>query len=138
MLGPSSYGWNHKQRTCGLFLVSRGGLLSDFPGPATPLPAYGGFPRAISLAPHAAASTSHHSAVVDKGSIVRGCGEQFGETTLRTADSATVVDKGAVAYVATEQARHALFGLTRANALLRLKPQEKLVAGSEVEVLLLD
>jgi len=36
------------------------------------------------------------------------------------------------------QESHALFGLTRANALLRVKPQEKLVAGTEVEVLLLD
>ena len=40
--------------------------------------------------------------------------------------------------VVGRQESHALFGLTRANALLRLKPQEKLVAGSEVEVLLLD
>jgi len=36
------------------------------------------------------------------------------------------------------QESHALFGLTRANALLRVRPQEKLVAGTEVEVLLLD
>lgn len=36
------------------------------------------------------------------------------------------------------QESHALFGLARATALLRVKPQEKLTAGSEVEVLLLD
>jgi molybdopterin molybdotransferase len=36
------------------------------------------------------------------------------------------------------QESHALFGLARANALLRVKPQEKLIAGSEVEILLLD
>ena len=36
------------------------------------------------------------------------------------------------------QESHALFGLTRANALLRVRPQEKLVADTEVEVLLLD
>ena len=40
--------------------------------------------------------------------------------------------------VVGRQESHALFGLTRANALLRVKPQEKLDAGSEVEVLLLD
>jgi molybdopterin molybdotransferase len=40
--------------------------------------------------------------------------------------------------VVGRQESHALFGLTRANALLRVKPQEKLVADSEVEVLLLD
>jgi molybdopterin molybdotransferase len=40
--------------------------------------------------------------------------------------------------VVGRQESHALFGLTRANALLRVKPQEKLSAGSEVEVLLLD
>jgi molybdopterin molybdotransferase len=36
------------------------------------------------------------------------------------------------------QESHALFGLARANALLRVKPQENLGAGSEVEALLLD
>ncbi|HKS04563.1 MAG TPA: hypothetical protein VJR49_04325, partial [Chthoniobacterales bacterium] len=36
------------------------------------------------------------------------------------------------------QESNALFGLTRANALLRVRPGENLVAGSEVEVLLLD
>jgi molybdopterin molybdotransferase len=40
--------------------------------------------------------------------------------------------------VVGRQESHALFGLSRANALLRVKPQEKLGAGSEVEVLLLD
>jgi molybdopterin molybdotransferase len=40
--------------------------------------------------------------------------------------------------VVGRQESHALFGLARANALLRMKPQEKLSAGSEVEVLLLD
>jgi molybdopterin molybdotransferase len=40
--------------------------------------------------------------------------------------------------VVGRQESHALFGLTRANALLRVKPQEKLSADSEVEVLLLD
>jgi molybdopterin molybdotransferase len=40
--------------------------------------------------------------------------------------------------VVGRQESHALFGLTRANALLRVKPQEKLSAGSEVEVMLLD
>ena len=36
------------------------------------------------------------------------------------------------------QESHALFGLARANALLRVKPQARLSAGSEVEVLLID
>jgi len=36
------------------------------------------------------------------------------------------------------QESHALFGLARANALLRVPPGEKLSAGSEVEVLLID
>jgi molybdopterin molybdotransferase len=36
------------------------------------------------------------------------------------------------------QESHALFGLARANALLRVNPGEQLPAGSEVEVLLLD
>jgi molybdopterin molybdotransferase len=40
--------------------------------------------------------------------------------------------------VVGRQESHALFGLARANALLRVKAQEKLVADSEVEVLLLD
>ena len=40
--------------------------------------------------------------------------------------------------VVGRQESHALFGLARANALLRVKAQEKLDAGSEVEVLLLD
>lgn len=40
--------------------------------------------------------------------------------------------------VVGRQESHALFGLARANALLRVKAQEKLIAGSEVEVLLLD
>jgi molybdopterin molybdotransferase len=35
------------------------------------------------------------------------------------------------------QESHALFGLARANALLRVPPGEKLSAGSEVEVLLI-
>jgi molybdopterin molybdotransferase len=39
--------------------------------------------------------------------------------------------------VVGRQESHALFGLARASALLRVKPQEKLGAGSEVEVLLL-
>jgi molybdopterin molybdotransferase len=36
------------------------------------------------------------------------------------------------------QESHAIFGLARANALLRVTPGEKLSAGSEVEVLLID
>ena len=36
------------------------------------------------------------------------------------------------------QESHALFGLARANALLRVKPQARLSTGSEVEVLLID
>jgi molybdopterin molybdotransferase len=36
------------------------------------------------------------------------------------------------------QESHALFGLARANALLRVPPGEELSAGSEVEVLLID
>jgi molybdopterin molybdotransferase len=36
------------------------------------------------------------------------------------------------------QESHALFGLARANALLRVKPQARLSAGGEVEVLLID
>ena len=40
--------------------------------------------------------------------------------------------------VVGRQESHALFGLARANALLRVEAQEKLDAGSEVEVLLLD
>jgi molybdopterin molybdotransferase len=40
--------------------------------------------------------------------------------------------------VVGRQESHALFGLARANALLRVKLQEKLGGGSEVEVLLLD
>ncbi|PYK72376.1 MAG: molybdopterin molybdenumtransferase MoeA, partial [Verrucomicrobia bacterium] len=40
--------------------------------------------------------------------------------------------------VVGRQESHALFGLARANALLRVKAQEKLGAGSEVEVLLVD
>ena len=40
--------------------------------------------------------------------------------------------------VVGRQESHALFGLARANSLLRMKPQEKLGAGSEVEVLLVD
>jgi molybdopterin molybdotransferase len=35
------------------------------------------------------------------------------------------------------QESHALFGLARANALLRVPPGEKLSAGSEVEILLI-
>jgi molybdopterin molybdotransferase len=37
-----------------------------------------------------------------------------------------------------QQESHALFGLARSNALLRVKPGEQLSAGSEVEVLLLE
>ena len=40
--------------------------------------------------------------------------------------------------VVGRQESDALFGLTRANALIRVKAQEKLVAGGEIEVLLLD
>ncbi|PYI78177.1 MAG: hypothetical protein DMF04_04145, partial [Verrucomicrobia bacterium] len=36
------------------------------------------------------------------------------------------------------QESHALFGLARANALLRVKPKEKFAAGNEVDVLLID
>jgi len=36
------------------------------------------------------------------------------------------------------QESHALFGLARANALLRVRPEARLSAGSEVEVLLID
>jgi molybdopterin molybdotransferase len=36
------------------------------------------------------------------------------------------------------QESHALFGLARANALLRVKPKEKFGAGNEVDVLLID
>ena len=39
--------------------------------------------------------------------------------------------------VVGRQESHALFGLARANALLRVKPKEELSAGSEVEVLLI-
>jgi molybdopterin molybdotransferase len=37
-----------------------------------------------------------------------------------------------------QQESHALFGLARANALLRVNPGEQLAAGAEVEVLLFD
>jgi molybdopterin molybdotransferase len=37
-----------------------------------------------------------------------------------------------------QQESHALFGLARANVLLRVDPGQRLTAGSEVEVLLLD
>ena len=40
--------------------------------------------------------------------------------------------------VVGQQESHALFGLARANALLRVNPGEQLPAGSEVEVLLLE
>jgi molybdopterin molybdotransferase len=36
------------------------------------------------------------------------------------------------------QESHALYGLTRANALLRAAPEEKIPAGSEVTVALID
>jgi len=36
------------------------------------------------------------------------------------------------------QESHAIFGLARANALLRVRPEARLSAGSEVEVLLID
>ena len=36
------------------------------------------------------------------------------------------------------QESHALFGLARANALLRVKPKEKLAAGDEVDLRLID
>jgi len=37
-----------------------------------------------------------------------------------------------------QQESHALFGLARSNALLRVNPGEQLPAGSDVEVLLLE
>ena len=40
--------------------------------------------------------------------------------------------------VVGRQESHALFGLARANGLLRVPPGEKLSAGSEVEILLID